>query len=252
MIVTAVVSPHPPVLLRELCGAQDTVPELRAACGEAVASGLRVGPDVVVVVGGAAETREWDPSLPIGIRRFGTTDAPAAVGLPQSLGVARRLLHEAGWEGPVRMHSVAWDADRETAAELARAVVEGPERAVLLVMADGSARRGEKAPGHLDERAFAFDDEIGRALEAGDPEALSELDPALAADLLVQGRAALAVLGEIVAAQEAARDASQRAARGAAEGAQGGAAELGRPKTDVLYRDDPHGVMYTVVVWDLP
>lgn len=238
MIVEAVVSPHPPVLLRELCGAEDTVPELRAACGTAVASALRSGPDAVVVVGGAAETREWDPSLPLGIRRFGTTHRPDVVGLPQSLGVARRLLDEAGWTGSVRMHSVAWDADRGTAAEVARAVAAGAEdRVVLLVMADGSARRGEKAPGHLDERAFAFDDEVGRALEAGDPHALSVLDPALAADLLVQGRAALAVLGEVVAAQVV------------AAGGAGGPGD--RPKPEVLYRDDPHGVMYTVAVWDL-
>lgn len=227
MIVEAVVSPHPPVLLRELCGSQDTVPELRAACAAAVTSALGSGPDAVVVVGGAAETREWDPSLPIGIRRFGTTHRPDTVGLPQSLGVARRLLDEAGWEGPVRMHSVAWDADRAAVADIARRLVDGDGRVVLLVMADGSARRGEKSPGHLDERSFAFDDEVGRALEAGDPDTLKGLDPALAADLLVQGRAALAVLGEVAARQG------------------------DRPKTEVTYRDDPYGVMYTVAVWDV-
>lgn len=227
MIVTAVVCPHPPALLRELCGAEDTVPELRSACAEAVADAVRSGPDAVFVVGGAAESREWDASLPIGVRRFGTTHAPDAVGLPQSLGVARRLLDEAGWTGQVRMVAVAWDADRDAVEEVARAVADEPGRVLVLVMADGSARRGEKAPGHLDERAVPFDDRIGQALEAGDPEALSMLDPALAADLLVQGRAALAVLGAVVAA------------------------DGGRPKPSVRYRADPHGVMYSVAVWDL-
>ncbi len=229
MIVRAVVAPHPPVLLRELCGTQDPVPELRAACRAAVASALGSGPDAVVVVGGAAETRVWDPSLPIGVRRFGTTHPREAGALPQSLGVARRLLDEAGWAGPVRMHAVAWDADRTAAAEAALALTAGnEERVVLLVMADGSARRGEKAPGHLDERAFGFDDEVGRALASGDAEALRVLDPVLAADLLVQGRAALAVLGEVVVG------------------------EGGRPRAAVPYRHDPHGVMYTVAVWHLP
>ena len=40
MIVAAVVCPHPPLLLRELSGAQDAVPELRAACHDALASGV--------------------------------------------------------------------------------------------------------------------------------------------------------------------------------------------------------------------
>ena len=76
------------------------------------------------------------------------------------------------------------------------------------------AQRADRPLGLEDERAVPFDDRIGQALEAGDPQALSALDPALAADLLVQGRAALAVLGAVVAA------------------------DGGRPKPSVLYRDD--------------
>ena len=90
MIVSAVVCPHPPLLLRELSGAQDAVPELRAACHQALEAALGSRPDVVVVVGGADDAREWDPSLPVEVRRFGTTDAPHVVGLPLSLGVAKR------------------------------------------------------------------------------------------------------------------------------------------------------------------
>ena len=36
-----------------------------------------------------------------------------------------------------------------------------------LVVGNGSARRTEKAPGHLDERAAAFDADLGRRLEQG-------------------------------------------------------------------------------------
>ena len=52
-----------------------------------------------------------------------------------------------------------------------------------LVVANGSATRTEKAPGHLDERAEAFDAAIGRALAAGDPAALRDIDLTLAAEL---------------------------------------------------------------------
>ena len=50
-----------------------------------------------------------------------------------------------------------------------------------------------RSPGHLDERAFAVDDEIVAALRAADPTRLLALDPELCADLLVHGRAPLQV-----------------------------------------------------------
>ncbi|HEX6247007.1 MAG TPA: hypothetical protein VFZ64_03980 [Nocardioidaceae bacterium] len=227
MIVAAVVCPHPPLLLRELCGAEDTVPELRAACRKAVGSLLSGEPDAVVVVGGGETTRAWDPSLPLDVRRFGTTAAPEVAGLPQSLGVGRRLLDEAGWAGPVRMHTVAWDAGPTEVADVAAHVAGVEGRVVLLVLGDGSARRGVRAPGHLDERAFAFDDETARALEEGDAEALTRVDPALAEELLSRGRAALAVLGQVALTQGT------------------------LPRAELLHRDDPHGVDYVVASWAL-
>jgi hypothetical protein len=96
----------------------------------------------------------------------------------------------------------------------------------LLVLADGSARRGLRAPGHLDERAFAFDDQTARALEEGDAQALTEVAPELAAELLAGGRAALAVLGEVARAQGL------------------------FSRAELLHRDDPHGVSYVVAVWE--
>ena len=227
MIVAAVVCPHPPLLLRELSGAQDAVPELRAACQEAMEAALGHRPDVVVVVGGADEAGEWDASLPVEVRRFGTTTAPHVDGLPLSLGVARRLLEESGWVGPLRLYTLPWDADPGSVTELAGVVSEVEGRVVLLVMGDGSTRRGEKAPGYLDERAFAFDDEVARALEQGDAEALAGLDAELAEELMVLGRPSFVVLGESVRA--------------------GGLT----PRPRLLYRDDPYGVQYTVALWEL-
>ena len=230
-MVAAVVCPHPPLLFRELSGQQDAVPELRAACREALVSALASTPDVVVVVGGADEAGEWDASLPVDVRRFGTSTAPHVSGpgrsLPLSLGVGKRLLEEAGWDGDVQYHSLPWDAHASSVTEAARAVGKVEGRAVLLVLGDGSARRGDKAPGYVDDRAFGYDDEIGRALAAGDAEALTRLDPALADELGVLGRAAFGVLGEVVAGQDA------------------------RPRAQVFYRDDPLGVEYAVALWDL-
>lgn len=231
MILAAVVCPHPPLLLRELSGARDAVPELRSACHEALTSALATRPDAVVVVGGADHGAAWDASLPVDVRRFGTTTAPHVTGrdgaLPLSLGVGKRLLDEAGWDGAVHLRSLPWDADAAAVAELAREVGKVEGHVVLLVLGDGGARRGEKAPGYLDDRAFAYDDEIGRALAEGDAVALTRLDPVLAEELMVLGRAAFGVLGEVVTAQGA------------------------TPRARVLYRDDPYGVEYTVAVWEL-
>jgi hypothetical protein len=239
VIVAAVVCPHPPLLLRELSGAQDAVPELRAACHDALSSALATGPDAVVVVGGADRPGESDPSLPVDVRRFGTTTAPHVSGLPQSLGVAKRLLEEADWVGPLHLHGVSWDADPAAVTDLARQVGEVEGRVVLVVLADGSTRRGEKAPGYLDDRAFAFDDEIVTALENGDAATLAGLDAGLADELMVLGRAPLGVLGEAVLAQ---------AATGETRSA---TTDPATPRARVLYHDDPYGVQYTVALWEL-
>ena len=92
----------------------------------------------------------------------------------------------------------------------------------VLVVGNGSARRTEKAPGHLDERAAAFDDAVDRALRETDRAALRAVDRDLAGDLLAE----VDGLPDLAAAVPA-----------------GVAA-------DVLYADDPFGVQYWVVVWD--
>lgn len=87
----------------------------------------------------------------------------------------------------------------------------------LLVVANGSAKLTEKAPGHFDDRAAAFDAALGAGLRAGD---LSEVDLSLADELWadVAGLAALAG----VRADE----------------------------VQVDYDDAPYGVQYWVVRWE--
>jgi hypothetical protein len=54
-------------------------------------------------------------------------------------------------------------------------------------MADGSARRGPKAPGYDDHRAQAVDRTFDEALRAGDAEPFRKLAPDVADDLLIGG-----------------------------------------------------------------
>ena len=251
MIARAVLCPYPPLLARELTGRDAVVPELRAACAEAVAWLVRDAPGQVIVVGPAPSTADWDPGARLGLSAF----APALKDggkpdLPLSVGLAALLLDQAGYSGPrvvqavgegepaarcVRLGaSLAAAADRS--ASRGQAVSEGRvgaggqafsggrvgagTGAVMLVMGDGSARRSVSAPGHLDERAVPFDDAVERAVRDGDLAALAALDPGLAHDLMVTGRPAWQALA--------------------------GAWGPGKPAAEILYADAPFGVAYLV------
>ncbi|WP_150244272.1 class III extradiol ring-cleavage dioxygenase family protein [Nocardiopsis quinghaiensis] len=226
MIVATAVCPHPPLLMRELSGGQDVAAELRTECESALEALAARSPDVLVVVGGHDSSGRRTERL-VPVRGYGGTGerVPPERTLPLSLGVARRLLDSAGYRGRVEMATVAWDASAAEAEALGRRVADRAERVALLVMGDGSARRGTRAPGHLDERAFGFDEEVRRCLSEGDRAGLLRLDPVLAADLMVAGRAAFQVMAHALAA-------------------------TGDPVgPEVLYADDPFGVMYFVAVW---
>ena len=89
-------------------------------------------------------------------------------------------------------------------------VVEAGETGVLVV-GNGSAKRTEKAPGHLDERAAEFDDALRTSFAGIDPGLAEELwaDTAGLADLVPRSL----------------------------------------PDAEVLYDDAPFGVQYWVAVW---
>ncbi len=230
MIVAAAVCPHPPVLFRELTGAADPAADLRADCVRAVRTLLAHTPEVVAVVGGDATTHDPAPDAVADPAPFGDTASRADPGtprLPLSLGVGDRLLAAAGWSGPTERHAVAVDAPAEVCDRLGRDLARRETRTGLLVLGDGSARRGPKAPGYDDPRAHDVDAVLVRGLTEGDPAALRSLDPGTAEELLVQGRAALHVLGAAVA-------------------------HSGRtPEAAVLRADDPWGVLYAVATWSL-
>jgi hypothetical protein len=196
--VKAAVVPMTPLLVRSESGLADPVDELREAAVDAVRE-LASGVDRIValcpvgIIGAPAEY--WWPS------------GRAGEG-PLSAQLARHL---------VELAEVDVDLDVVLVPELAAP----PAAEALLVLGDGTARRGQAAPGFIDERSFPFDDLIADALEAGDADALSRLDQDLAAELLVTGRHTFAMLGAAMEPVEA----------------------------DLRWRDDPFGMSYFVASW---
>ena len=225
MITSAALCPWPPLLVRELTGADPVLPDLRTACAEAVATLLRDGPEVVAVVGPGTATASWPGGGRLNIAAFGPGAAAPATAerpvLPPAAGIGAYLLDQAGYHGQRLIWSVSADEPVAGCRKLGADLAGGSTRTALLIIGDGSARRGPRAPGHFDERAGAFDAEVERALRAGDLTALLDLDPALARELMATGRPAWQVLA------------------GALEG-------MARLTVEVQYAGDPFGVAYLV------
>ena len=207
MILAAAVCPHPPLLLAE-SGRVDPIADLRASILAALMGLDSAAADELVLIGGSDSMR----SSP----RVGS---PAE---PLSIRVGRGLLADAGLSLPVRQIVVSASASCAEAAAIGSELAGSAERVVVLVMADGTARRlADGGPGTFDQRAEAFDAAIVDALESGNPTGLAALDPTLAEDLMVAGRAALQVLAGVQAPSVA----------------------------DVHYAAAPYGVGYVVATW---
>ena len=194
MIRTVLVLPAPPALLSPR-SAEDPVAELRTACAAAVST-LPARRPVVVLAAPVSE-------------------ANAARGVTEPLGhrVAAHLLDGVPFEPQLALPYAA------------AGLLELDQPTTVIVMADGSARRGEKAPGHLHPDAVAFDERIELALRSGDAEALAALDPEVGEELWCAGVPGLRVLGEL------ARDRNVVAY--------------------LSYADAPFGVAWWVARWDL-
>jgi hypothetical protein len=119
--------------------------------------------------------------------------------------------------------AAATDGSRRVGRQLLGDRLDGSgARERLLVVANGSAKRTEKAPGHLDDRAEAFDKALGEALRSGDSSALAAVDLDLATELWADV-AAFRSLGSDV--------------------------DLAGAEVHVDYDDAPYGVQYWVVRW---
>jgi hypothetical protein len=178
-----VVVPSTLLLLPGYAGRQDPIPELRGVVHDAVAWLVERHPDEVCVLSG--------PMRPDNAGRGVTEPAGERIG--------RQLLSHSGFEGRTL----------ESAAG-------------VLVVANGSACRSEKAPGHLDERSFGYDAEIEEALRSGSSKVLRDLDASLGEELWAYDVPALTALGELVG---------------------------GPVSSELDYADDPYGVRYWVARW---
>jgi hypothetical protein len=241
MLIAAVLCPHPPLLLRELCGAEDPAPGLRLACAEAVSWLVEQAPEVVSLVGAipdGAAAAALPARLRIDAGRFrgrasGKANGPMAGDgrdpvLPLSLGVAHRLLDEAGWTGPRIVSEIPAEATPEDCATVGHLIAADERRVGLLVAADGSACRSVQAPGYLDERAEPFDAAVLAALRSMDTATLLRISPGQARAVLAAGRPGWQVLAGAV-------DATRAAGR--------------TVDPDIGYSDDPFGVLYVVARW---
>jgi hypothetical protein len=145
---------------------------------------------------------------------------PQYASLEDPVAELRAVVHDAvGWLG----HDVTVLGDSQAqrvAAHLLEASPRTGTEASYLVMGNGSARRTDASPGPYDARAVPFDDELGRALRAGDTDALAGIDRDLARELW------------------ATTDAISDVAR---------MSSLFRPQVD--FDDAPFGVQYWVMRW---
>ena len=185
---TVAFCPAAPLLLPAVEGsAVAGTTALRRACLAAVAAMLAPGPEVVVVVAGG---------VPEGTR-YGNGDVARLRGLGLDLDVpfAGSPVAQPAVAGPA-FAGGAWLLDE--AAHAGRRIGVGPEDLArvlgectgpvgVLALGDGSARRGVKAPGYLDERAAPFDAAVATALADGDAAGLADLDPAEEERLLAAG-----------------------------------------------------------------
>lgn len=126
------------------------------------------------------------PPAPALLRAYASLSDP----LPE----LRQAVRDAvAWLG-TDVRVLADDAQAREVGEELLGRTSGDDARDVLVLANGSARRSEKAPGHLDPRAADFDAHVGDLLAAGDLAGLAEVDADLAHDLLATGLAGFALL----------------------------------------------------------
>jgi hypothetical protein len=243
VLVAAAVCPHPPLLVPGVAsGATGETDDLRAAAAAAVQALVDVEPDLLVVVGAGRQVGPCNPQArgslaPYGVDLLVGTGTGEAT-LPLSLTIGLWLLERHAPDVPRLLFGVHPDTDPTRCASLGATLADRAAQVAMLVMGDGSARHSVKGPGYLDARAQGFDKRVAAALASAEPQALLDLDPVLADQLLVAGRAPWQVLAGAAEARVAGdRDAGSRAATAPAL------------TGDLRYAAAPYGVCYFVATW---
>lgn len=202
MITAAAFCPHPPLLIPAVAaGAAGELDDLRSACDAAIRDVIASSPDRIVLVGPGPVTGRLADDAVGTLAPFGIdlrVEPPGGCGgttstgptLPLSLTIGSWLLARAGWQGPVSHLALAPGVAAQLLQDEASALAGCAERTGLLVMADASSTRTEKAPGSWQPGALAFDARVGAALGSGDPARVADLDLGTAQEVGAQGWAA--------------------------------------------------------------
>ncbi|MFE3320746.1 hypothetical protein [Nocardia sp. NPDC059195] len=248
MFSIAALVPSPPMLVPELCGRvpvsgsdpDDPTMVLRAAALDAAAT-LAATADRWIVIGVGSHDRIYGSAtrgtftgfgadVSVGLGPVGEEPGPADAQLPLPILIAGWLREQVAPRISVQARLFAADASAAACAEAGaalRAELDSErDPYAVLVVGDGAATLTVKAPGYLDERAHAVQDDLDTALRTGSRAGLAALEPELCAALLVDGRAAYQVLGGLFAPDSA------------------------DPKVRTLYQGAPYGVGYDVSVWE--
>lgn len=202
--------PHPPLLIPGLSGAR--LPAELLEVDRAARSAIRwllEGVDRVSVVGTAPSTQRYAAGQVASTRSFGP-EMELLLGRGETTGasdrdVATSLLVAASLLSDQRPDAAYWAvaeglSQQEFGSIGAEACSAGGGR--LLLMADGSARRRDRAPGYIDARAVPFDDHVADALATGSASELGDLDSQVAAELLVAGIAPWQIAAAVVGTGE--------------------------------------------------
>jgi hypothetical protein len=219
VLISVAFVPATPLLVPQIAqGAAQELAHLRQASLDALTQLVQSGADQLVVVGTAPVTGpatgepDWSG--------FGVGSAPTSAALSPSLSIGAWLLDQVGRQADLYL-GVSPQASSAECAALGQSFV-GEQSLAVLVVGDGSACRGDKAPGSLDPRAQEFDAEVIEALRLGDSSRLARLDSDVATELQVDGRAPWQVVAAMVDAPMA---------------------------SHVVTSDDPYGVLYVVAHW---
>jgi hypothetical protein len=220
-------------------------------------------PGLMVIVGRADQTAEYEPTAAGSLRDFGvpfsTGVGPPVLPLSLTVGVwlVRRFAATAAdgtgprpWRPPLlpspsspssplppgrlRLQAVAADMPTADCLRLGAELAVLAPRVALLAMGDASARKAAGVHGAADPAAERYDAEVRAALAAADPGRLARLDAALDGELMVAGRAAWQVLA---------------GAAGAAAGDGAAGAAGGRLRGQVRFAAAPLDVTYLVASW---
>lgn len=225
MIVGVAFVPATPLLVPEVAqGAASELDDLRAACRTAIKRACAEA-ERVVIVGEGPQLHAYGSDCRGTLAGYGVPfeislgrDGTGPPELPPALTVGAWLVHDALAADVPPICALSTDG-----ASFGADRMPPVDKAALVVVGDGSARRSTAAPGYLDPRADPFDAAVADVLRTGDAHAL-RVDAELARHLLAAGAPAWAAAARLV---------------------------TGSYDAQLLYDDAPCGVGYFVAAWTL-